>query len=97
MMLRYIDNFLISPSLPRSSSTSEDCARATVEVIMLMEALELQRHRGKGEWQGSSRICHLGMLVETEEMKVPLTDEKVARRRVMPKTFLWLLKITGFS
>ena len=79
-VLAYLDDFLVAPSPYGTAAGPQDCAAARGHIAELMTQQGLQRHPEKGEWIGATRIEHLGVLIDSEEMKfyaVPGKAEKV--------------------
>ena len=65
----YLDDFLLAPSPYGTTSGPRDCAVAWERIAELMTQLGLQRHPEKGEWTGATRVEHLGVLIDSDEMK----------------------------
>lgn len=67
--LAYLDDFLLAPSSPGVVSTKAHCASAAARVDKLMKSLGLTRHPSKGVWTGATVIEHLGVKIDSVEMK----------------------------
>lgn len=79
-VLAYLDDFLLAPTPFGTPSSSRACAAARKRVAALMRSLGLRRHPHKGEWEGATRVEHLGVLVDTETLRFTVTPRK--RRKV---------------
>jgi hypothetical protein len=55
------------------------CSRATRWISGLLSRLDVSRHPTKGEWEGTTRVEHLGFVVDTMEMKFYLAPRKVEK------------------
>lgn len=87
-ILAYLDDFLIAPSPYGTKSGPEDCRKARERISKLMEHLGLQRHPEKGEWTGATRVEHLGVLLDSMEMKFHVVPHKAEKVRRMSKDLL---------
>ena len=47
----------------------------------MLDGVSLTRHHTKGEWNGATRIEHLGIVVDSQVMKVFLAPRKIAKVR----------------
>ncbi len=86
--LGYLDDFLISPSETGRVARKRDCTRARQAIDKELSELGLTRHPDKGEWSGSTRVEHLGVLVDTEEMKFFVVPHKIERARAMARKLI---------
>ena len=87
-LLPWIDDFLCAPTDGKRPATSRDCRRAGRKLDDLFRSLGIVRHESKGCWVGSQRLEHLGFLLDTAEMRVFVTDAKVAKLRKLAKELL---------
>lgn len=78
-VLPYIDDFLVAGSPPGRPATEQDCRRARERLTKLFASLGITRHPTKGCWKGGRQIDHLGMHVDTETMRVYVSDSKVKK------------------
>lgn len=69
-VLPYIDDFLVAAAPPVRAATEEDAAAGHVVVESLFDQLGIVRKFGKGCWEGSRTIDHLGMHTNTEQMRI---------------------------
>lgn len=89
-VLPYIDDFLVAAAPPGRAATEKDAATGRTVVGNLFDQLGLVRKVGKGCWEGSRSIDHLGMHVDTMRMRVFVSDAKVERVRRLSKKVLLL-------
>lgn len=82
-VLEYIEDFLIAPSPPGRKARAKECAREPLCLKKLFERLGVVRHPEKGEWEGSSRLDHLGVHIDTVAIQVYATEKKVRRARAL--------------
>lgn len=88
-VLPYLDDFLIAPTPAGVVSGEEDCKRAGRRLGSLLKRLGIVRHPEKGRWDGARQLDHLGVHVDTEAMRVFVTEAKVTRvRRLASKLIL---------
>ena len=87
-VLPYIDDFLVGASPPGHPATVDDVKGAHVLLEDIMQRLGLRRKVGKGCWEGSQTIEHLGFLIDTKAMRVYVSDRKVRRVRKMASAIL---------
>lgn len=80
-VLLYTDDFLLPPSPSTQPATPEDFAVARVRLTNLFSRLGIERHLKKGCWDGANKIDHLGEHVNTDAMKIYLTEENAERIR----------------
>jgi hypothetical protein len=65
-VLAYLDDFPVAPSPAGKVAGSSACRAATGRIDKLLQHLGLVRHPSKGEWVGSTRVEHLGVVIDTE-------------------------------
>lgn len=87
-ILPYLDDFLLAPSPPGTIASASDCKTARARLSKLFSDLGITRHPTKGCWKGSTTLEHLGMLLDTSQMRVFVTEEKMARVRTLAKRIL---------
>jgi hypothetical protein len=46
-----------------------DCRKATQVIDKLLSSLGLTRHPTKGEWVGSTRVEHVGCVIDSDRMR----------------------------
>lgn len=81
-ILPYSDEFLIAPAPHGVTSTSSDCAAASIRIDRLPTKLGLSRQRDKGFWvSGVQRLQHLGMVIDTRPMTLEVSTRKVEQVR----------------
>jgi hypothetical protein len=80
-VLAYLDDFLIVPSRCGCVARRRDCARAAVWIEKLLTRLGVLRHPLKGEWCGSTRVEHLGFVIDSRQMRFYLAPRKMQRVR----------------
>ena len=78
-MVGYLDDVLIAPSSHGGVAGPGDCAEAKQCMERLLSCLGLKRHPTKGEGTGSTTVGHLGVGVDTEEMRFYVTLHKVKK------------------
>ena len=84
-VLPYLDDFLICPRPPGTVASLVDCFAARTTIAALLEDLGLVRHPTKGEWVGSTRVEHLGVVIKTVLEKFFIAPRKIAKVRHMAK------------
>lgn len=89
-ILPYLDDFLLAPAPPGWASTVEDCSSARARLEKLFKRIGISRHPSKGCWEGSQRLDHLGVHIETGAMKVFVYEHKITRMRRMSRHLLLL-------
>lgn len=94
-VLPYLDDFSLAPSPPGRPSTAADCAVARVRVVRLFRQLGLTRHPCKGWWDGSQRLDHLGVHLDTVAMRAYVSDSKLRRVRTIARAVLLLAQKTA--
>ena len=77
--LAYIDDCLRAPSSRGVVSTKANCAAAAARVDKLIKSQGLTRHSGKGVWRDTTVIGHLGVKLESVEMKFFKAERKVQK------------------
>jgi hypothetical protein len=82
-VLAYLDDFLVAPSPAGKVAGSSACRAATGRIDKLLEHLGLVRHPSKGEWVGSTRVEHLGVVIDTELEKFFIAPRKIEKIRKM--------------
>lgn len=87
-LLPWIDDFLCAPTDGRRPATKRDCRKAGAVLDVLLDKLGIRRHESKGCWDGATRLEHLGFLLDTEQMRVFVTDAKVAKMRQLSQQLL---------
>lgn len=87
-VLPYIDDFLVAPSPPGRPATERDVSNAQRNIARLMRRLGITRKVGKGCWDGSRQIDHLGVHIDSDEMKVYVADNKVSRVRALARKLI---------
>lgn len=78
-VLAYLDDFLVAPSRYGVAASLKDCAAAREEIAGLMKRLGLSRHPMKGEWTGARVIEHLGVVVDSVQIKFFVAPRKVSK------------------
>ena len=86
--LAYLDDFLLASSSPGVVSTNAHCAAAAARVENLMKSLGLIRHPSKGVWTGTTVIEHLGVKIDSVEMKFFIAERKVQKFMHLSKDLL---------
>ncbi len=94
-VLAYLDDFLVAPNRAGRVATKRSCARATKDIDNLLRTLGLVRHPTTGDWSGSTRIEHLGVLIDTVEMKFYVSPHKIEKVRSMSKQLLTEARTAG--
>jgi hypothetical protein len=56
-----------------------DCRKATQVIDKLLSSLGLTRHPTKGEWVGSTRMEHLGCVIDSDRMRFYIAPQKIAK------------------
>jgi hypothetical protein len=78
-VLPYLDNFLICPVKAERVASMRDCQRATQLIDKLLSSLGLTRHPTKGEWVGSTRVEHLGCVIDSDRMRFYIAPRNFAK------------------
>lgn len=89
-VLPYLDDFLVVPSPIGRRARKTDCRTATRTIDGLLKRLGLTRHPRKGEWStgGSTRVEHLGAIVDTDAMQFYASPRKVNKIRQLAGALL---------
>jgi hypothetical protein len=87
-VLPWIDDFLCAPTEGRLPATGRDCRRAGKRLDVLFRELGLTRHPDKECWEGAQVLEHLGVLLDTRQMRVFVSDRKIQRMRKMARDIL---------
>lgn len=83
-VLVWLDDYLIAPGDGSLPSTAQDCIMASRTLDSLFERLGLLRHPGKGVWgSGSTRLEHLGLVIDTEAFRYFIAPSKLRNLREM--------------
>lgn len=85
-VLAYVDDFLLIPSVLGKTSTKQHCAAARSRIEVLMDSLGIKRH--PGFWGGAQVVQHLGVMIDTVQMKLFVTEHKKIKVRRMAQTIL---------
>lgn len=91
-VLPYIDDFLLAPSPAGRVTTEKDGGEARSRLERLFQRLGLRRHATRGCWAGSRQVDHLGVHIDTEAMKVYLSEAKRRKMLRLSKEFLILVQ-----
>jgi hypothetical protein len=78
-VLAYLVDFLICPVKVRRVASKRDCRKATQVIDKLLSSLGLTRHPAKGEWVGSTRVEHLGCVIDSDCMRFYIVPRKIAK------------------
>jgi Reverse transcriptase (RNA-dependent DNA polymerase) len=89
-VLAYLDDFLICPAKSGRIASVKDCRRATQTIDKLLSSLGLERHPTKGEWNESTRVEHLGCVVDTVSLRFYVAPRKIVKvcdlaRAILPQ------------
>lgn len=89
-MLPYLDDYLLAAGYNRGESTEELATLLALKVDMLLNSLGLVRHPSKGCWVagGTTRIEHLGVVMEAEELRFYITTKKLNDIHSLAKSLL---------
>lgn len=80
-VLAYLDDFLIAATPLGEVSTKAHCKEAARKVEVVMERLGLARHPTKGDWEGSTVVEHLGVVIDSEQMRFFVAPRKLRKVR----------------
>jgi hypothetical protein len=69
-------------------ATGRDCRRAGKRLDVLFRELGLTRPPDKGCWEEAQVLEHLGVLLDTRQMRVFVSDRKIQRMRKMARDIL---------
>lgn len=78
-VMPYIDDFLVISARVGRVAQESDVTDARIRVTRLIKRLGITRKVGKGCWEGSRKIDHLGVHIDSEKMRVYVSDAKVSR------------------
>ena len=87
-VLPYLEDFLICPSPPGTVASLVYCFAARTTIAALLEDLGLVRNPTKGAWVGSTRVEHLGVVIDTVLEKFFIAPRKIAKVRHMAKQLI---------
>jgi hypothetical protein len=87
-VLPYLDDFLVCPAKAGRVATRRDCGRAAREISKLLGTLGLTQHLTKREWSGSTRVEHLGCIVDTKLMRFFIAPREIVRVQEMARSLL---------
>ena len=87
-VLAYLDDFLALPGVSGAVASQRACHQAREFVSNVMGRLGLTRHPTKGHWEGSTRVSHLGVTIDTQQMRFYIEERKVTKIRAMAKMIL---------
>jgi hypothetical protein len=87
-VLAYLEDFLICPAKAGRIAGVRDCQRATQIIDKLLYSLGLARHPTKGEWNGSTRVEHLGCVIDTVSMRFCVAPRKIVKVRDLARAIL---------
>jgi hypothetical protein len=65
-----------------------DCGWAARVISKLLGTLGLTRHHTKGEWSGSTRVEHLGCIIDTKLMRFFIAPRKIVRIQETARSLL---------
>lgn len=86
-VLAYLD-FLIAPSLPVIVAGLGDCADVKVIIDGLLRQLGIIRHPEKGEWSGSQELTHLGVEIDSKDLRFRVAPYKIVKVQKMASDHL---------
>jgi hypothetical protein len=87
-LLPWIYDFLCAPTHGRRPAIGRDCRRARIRLSEIFGKLDLTRHLDKGCWEGSKVVEHLGVLTDTRQVRVFMTDRKVKKMQKLARELL---------
>jgi hypothetical protein len=87
-VLPYLDDFLVVPSRAGTVASPRDCRKAAKWLEGLLRRIGIVRHPNKGEWVGSTRVEHLGVVVDTKAMKFFICPRKVLKIQSMARNIV---------
>lgn len=84
-VLPYLDDYLLAAGQNRGDATVERTKALTIQVDGHLKSLGLVRHPGKGFWYpgGTTRIEHLGVVMDTVELRFYITAAKLEDIRIV--------------
>lgn len=85
-VMGYLDDFLIFSSLYGIISLKKHPAPSTI--MELLHRFGLRRHPNKGEWEGATVFEHLGVVVDSQQMKFFVAPWKLAKVRGLASRLL---------
>jgi hypothetical protein len=78
-VLTYLDDFLICSVKAGRVASMRVCRKATQVIDKLFSSLGFTRYLTKGEWVGSTRVEHLGCVIDTDHMRFYIAPRKIAK------------------
>lgn len=87
-LLAYLDDFLIVPSPHVVVASTLHLKEGTEKVEGLLSNLGLTRNPHKGEWDGNSLVEHLGVVINTYQMRFQVVPRKAEKVRTLEKGLL---------
>lgn len=84
------DNFAAAPSPHGTPSAEQDCVRAGKCLKELFLRLGIVKLEEKGCWSGTPVLEHLGMIIDTGQMRVFVSEKKVQKVQRLAKRILVL-------
>ena len=78
-VLGYLDDFLISPSPLGVVATLLEWESTTVAIENSMRRLGLSLNVTKGDWVVSQVLSHLGVVIDTKDMKFYIQPRKIKK------------------
>jgi Reverse transcriptase (RNA-dependent DNA polymerase) len=87
-VLAYLDDFLICPVKSGRVASMRACGKTTQVIDKLISSLGLTRHPTKGEWVGSTRVEHLGCVIDSDRMRFYIAPRKIAKVHGIARTIL---------
>lgn len=86
-VLQWIYDYLFSPGIEIQSSLVSDCQKLCARLDALFPTLGLLRHPNKGVWgDGSTRLEHLGIVIDTVQFQFFVTEEKLSKLHIKSLT-----------
>jgi hypothetical protein len=76
-VLAYLDDFLICPVKAERVASMRDCRKATQVIDKLHSSLGLTRHPTTEEWVESTRVEHLGCVIDSFRMHIYMAPRKI--------------------
>lgn len=87
-VIGYLDDFLVALSRAGAAATRRDFKRARKKIQTLLTQLGLRRHPTKGEWEGATRVEHLGVVIDSMLMKFYVAPRKITKIRKLAQALL---------
>jgi hypothetical protein len=87
-VLAFLDDFLLCPTKAGRTASMRDCRRSTQAIGKLLISLGLARRPTKGKRNGSTRVEHLGCVIDTESMRFYIAPRKMAKVRDLARAIL---------